>query len=176
MVTPPGESGESIRVALAKDAVSVSFDPTSKSADYATEQLTAILKEIASVLPIPVFVHQTHIIRKTVSMQGGKDARQFLTEKLLCVGREGVPGWTRPIGAVGVRFVFTPQQMNDLTNFDLKIESYMQDPGKIFVENAATFLVPLPAGQWDQLKASLKEANKFLDDYAMSLLGGANNP
>jgi hypothetical protein len=178
MITPPGESGETMRVGLGRDAVSVSFDPTSRSADYAVEQLTAILKEISSVLPIPVFIQQTHIIRKTIPLSGEGDSRRFLTEQLLCVTEEGISGWKRPLGAVGVRFVFTPQQTQDvsnLNNFDLKIESYLQDPRKIFIENAATFLVPLPAGQWDQLKASLSEAHKFLDDYAVSILKGASN-
>ena len=167
-----------MRVGLGRDVVSVSFDPTSRSGDYAVEQLTAILKEISSVLPIPVFIQQTHIIRKTIPLQGEMDSRRFLTEKLLCVSEEGIAGWNRPLGAIGVRFVFTPQQTSDisnLNNFDLKIESYLQDPRKVFIENAATFLVPLPAGQWDQLKASLQEAHRFLDDYAISILKGANN-
>ena len=177
MVTPPGESGESIRVGLARDVVSVSFDPTSRSADYAVEQLTAILKEIASVLPIPVFIQQTHVIRKTIPLQGEGDSRRFLTERLLCVSEGGIAGWSRPLGAVGVRFIFTPQQTSDvsnLNNFDLKIESFLHDQRKIFIENAATFLVPLPAGQWDQLKASLQEAHQFMDEYCLSILKGSN--
>ena len=178
MVTPPGESGESIRVGLGRDVVSVSFDPTSRSGDYAVEQLTAILKEISSVLPIPVFIQQTHIIRKTIPLQGEMDSRRFLTERLLCVSEGNVAQWQRPLGAVGVRFVFTPQQNNDvsnLNNFDLKIESYLQDPRKVFIENAATFLVPLPAGQWDQLKTSLQEAHRFLDEYTVSILKDTDN-
>jgi len=178
MVTPPGESGESIRVGLGRDVVSVSFDPTSRSGDYAVEQLTAILKEISAVLPIPVFIQQTHIIRKTVPLQGDNDSRRFLTDKLLCVSGDSIAGWKRPLGAVGVRFVFTPQQtpeVSDLNNFDIKIESYLQDPRKIFIENAATFLVPLPAGQWEQLKVSLQEAHRFLDDYALSILKSTDN-
>lgn len=178
MVTPPGESGESMRVGLSRDAVAVSFDPTSRSADYVVEQLTAILKELSSVLPIPVFIQQTHIIRKTIPLQGIDDSRRFLTNQLLCISEANLAQWKRPLGAVGVRFVFTPQQtenVSNLNNFDLKIESYLQDPKKVFIENAATFLVPLPAGQWDQLKTSLQEAHRFLDDYAISILKDTSN-
>jgi len=176
MTTPPGESGETMKIALGRELVHVSFDPTSRSADYAAEQLTAILKEIASVLPIPVFIHQTHVLRKTIPLSGNDDARTFLTEQVLCVPPERLASWKRPVAAIGVRFVFAPQQMNELSSHDLKIESFMQDQRKIFVENAATFLVPLPAGQWDQLKAHLAEANRFLDEHAMSLLRGSPNP
>jgi len=176
LVTPPGESGETMKIALGRDFVTVSFDPTSRSADYAAEQLTAILKETAAVLPIPVFIHQTHVLRKTLPLAGNDDARTFLTEQVLCVPPGRLAGWSRPVAAVGVRFVFAPQQMNELSNHDLKVESFMQDPRKIFVENAATFLVPLPAGQWDQLKANLAEANRFLDEHALSLLRGPAAP
>src|SRR5207247_7400241 len=50
LAPPPRESGNGIKVALARDAVHVHFDPTSKSADFAAEELAVILKEVAAVL------------------------------------------------------------------------------------------------------------------------------
>lgn len=177
LATPPRESGESIKVSLTHDAVHVSFDPTSKSSDFAAEELLVILKEVAAVLPIPVFVHQTHVLRKLVPLAGAQpDARAYLLQGVLGLPQERLAGWKRGFAAVGLRFVFAPQRADDLSAHDLKVESFLPDPGKLFVEDSASFLVPMPAGQWEMLKANLAEANRFLDEYAASLLKGPLSP
>ncbi len=177
LATPPRESGDAMKVTIGRDAVQVSFDPTSKSADFAAEELLVILKEVAAVLPIPVFVHQTHVLRKLFPLGGPHpDARAFLLQGVVSLPQERLASWKRGFAAVGLRFVFAPQQMNDLSAHDLKIESFLPDPAKLFVEDTASFLVPMPAGQWDQLKDHLAEANRFLDDYTATLLRGRLSP
>ncbi len=176
LVSPPGQSGDQLKIGLNKDTIQVSFDPTSKSAEFAAEELVGIIKEIASVLPIPVFIHQVHVLRKTMPMAGQQDARSFLVRDVVRVPPERIAEWKRGFAAVGVRFVFPPQQMNELSAFDLKIESFLPDPGKLFVENTASFLMPMPAGQWDVLKNNLAEANRFLDESARALLFGHPAP
>ena len=170
LVTPPRETGESIKISLGKDAVQVSFDPTNRSVEFSSEQLIAIIKEIAAVLPIPVFVHQVHVLRKTMPLTGQNDARTFLLNNVVHIPAERLSSWQRSFGSVGLRFVFPPQQMNNLSSHDLRVESFLQNPAKLFVENTASFFVPLPAGQWDTLKANLAEANRFMDEYAQALV------
>lgn len=176
LVSPPREAGDQIKIGLTKDAIQVSFDPTTKSADYAAEELVGIVKEIVSVLPIPIFVHQVHVLRKTMPMAGHLDARAFLMHEVVRVPPERLAGWKRGFAAAGVRFIFPPQQMNDLSAYDLKIESFLQDATKLFVENTASYLMPMPAGQWDVLKANLADANRFLDESAQALLRGHPTP
>ena len=170
LVTPPRETGESIKISLGRDAVHVSFDPTTRSVEFAAEQLVAIMKEIAAVLPIPVFVHQAHVLRKTMPLTGQNDARTFLLNNVLHIPAERLTGWQRSFGSIGLRFVFPPQQIDNLSSHDLRVESFLQDPTKLFIENTASFFVPLPAGQWDTLKTNLAEANRFMDEYAHALV------
>jgi len=176
LVTPPRETGETTKITVGKDAVQVTFDPINRSVEFATEQLVAIIKEIAGSLPIPVFVHQSHVIRKTFPLAGKRDARSFLLNEIVHISSERLTGWKRGFASVGVRFVFPPQQINNLSSHDLKVESSLHDPGKLLVENTASFLVPLPAGQWDTLKTNIAEASKCLDDHAVSLLKGQSAP
>jgi len=145
LVTPPKEGGEVMRIVIGRETVTVALDPFMGSADFAAEQLGAVLRELTGVLPIPVFIHSVHVLRKTMPLVGG----------------------------AGVRFVFPPQQVNELSSHELRVESFLQDPAKIFVEDTASFLMPLPVGQWDTLKANLAEANKFVDEYASALLHSA---
>ncbi len=176
LITPPRETGETIKISIGKDAVTVSFDPINRSVEFAAEQLVAIMKEIGAVLPIPVFVHQSHLLRKTIPLLGNTDARTFLLNEVVHIPPDRLTGWKRGFVSVGVRFVFPPQQANNLSSHELKIESFMHDPGKLLLENTSSFLIPLPAGQWDALKANLAEANKFLDDYAVTLIKGQPSP
>lgn len=172
LTTPPRESGETTRIAIGKDAVHVHFDPTNRSVEFGAEQLVAIMKEISGTLPIPVFVHQSHILRKTFPLKGKADARTFLLNEVVHIPPDRLAGWKRGFASVGVRFIFPPQQANNLSTHELKVESFLADPSKLLVENTASFLVPLPAGQWDALKNNLLEASKFADDYAVSLIRG----
>lgn len=176
LATPSQESGETLKIIIARDAVTVAFDPTRKSAEFAAEELVGIVKEVATVLPIPVFVHQTHVLRKIFPLPTGGDARKFLMESVVPIPPARLAGWKRGFASVGVRFVFPPQQMTDLSAHDLRIESFLPDPNKVYAEDSASFLVPLPAGQWDQLKANLAEAHRFLDEHAGSLLRSAPAP
>lgn len=176
IAAPPQESGEALKIVIGRDAVTVAFDPTRKSAEFASEELVGILKEVAAVLPIPVFVHQTHILRKIFPLPAGGDARQFLMASVVPIPPARLAGWKRGFASVGLRFVFPPQQMTDLSAHDLRIESFLPDANKIFAEDSANFLVPLPAGQWDQLKANLAETHRFLDEHAGSLLRSAPAP
>jgi len=176
LVSPPRDGGDQIKIALTKDTIQVSFDPTSKSAEFAAEELTELVKEIAGVLPIPIFIHQVHVLRKTMPMAGHLDARAFLMNDIVRVPPERMAAWKRPFAAAGVRFIFPPQQMNDLSAYDLKIESFLQDATKLFVENTASYLMPMPVGQWDVLKANLADANRFLDESAQALLKGHPAP
>jgi hypothetical protein len=174
--SPAREGGDQVKIALTKDTIQVSFDPTSKSAEFAAEELTVIVKEITSVLPIPIFIHQAHVIRKTMPMAGAQDARAFLVNEVVRIPADRLASVKRPFAAAGVRFIFPPQQMNDLSAYDLKIESFLPDPAKLFVENTASYLMPMPAGQWDVLKANLADANRFLDESTHALLHGHPTP
>jgi hypothetical protein len=176
LASPATESGASVKVTLVKDAATVSFDPTTKSAEFAAEELIEILKEVTGAIPIPVFVHQVHVLRKTLPLQGQTDARQFIMNEVLRMEPERLRGWERGFGSVGVRFVFPPQKMEDLSTHDLKVESFFQDATKLFIEDTASFLVPVPVGQWDTLKANLAEANRFMDEYSRVLLKGRPAP
>jgi hypothetical protein len=176
MATPLKEGGEMTKIGLNKEAVHVAFDPVNKSAEFAVEQLIAIVKEVAAILPMPVFVHQSHVIRKVLPLKGATDARQFMLDSVVQIPAGRIEGWKRQFASVGMRFIFPPQQVNELSAHDLKVESFMQDPSKLFIENTANFLTPMPAGQWDTLKANLAEANRFLDEYSHALISGAPRP
>jgi len=178
LVTPPKEGGEVMKIVIGREYVTVALDPFMGSADFAAEQLTAVLKELTGVLPIPVFMHSVHVLRKTIPLVGmpeGKaaDARTFILQDVIQIPPGKLGGWKRPFASVGVRFVFPPQQVNELSSHELRVESFLQDPAKIFVEDTASFLMPLPAGQWDTLKANLADANRFMDEYASALLHAA---
>lgn len=176
LTTPPAEGGELTRIVVTRESLQVAFDPTGWSADFAAEQLMAIVKEVAPALPIPVFVHQIHVLRKTRPLAGGVDARTFLLTEVARLPPERLGAWKRGYLGAGLRFVFPPQQMNELSAHELKLESFLPDPAKVYLEDSASFLVPMPAGQWDTLKANLAEANRFLDEYADILLGGRLSP
>lgn len=178
LVTPPKEGGEVMKITIGREAATIALDPFNGSAEFAAEQLTAVLKEMVAALPIPVFIHVVHVLRKTMSLVGAPegqaaDARTFILQNVANIPPARLAAWKRPFAAVGVRFVFPPQQMNELSSHELRVESFLHDPAKIFVEDTASFMMPLATGQWDALKANLSEANRFMDEYASALLHSA---
>jgi hypothetical protein len=170
LVTPVRESGEQTKIILGKDSVKLEFDPTGKSVEFAAEELVVIMKEVAMELRIPVFIHQLHVLRKTIPLAGKQNACAFLLQEILRLPADRLGGWKRPFSSVGLRFVFPPRQVNELSAHDLRIDSFMPDPSKLLVENSSNFLVPMPTGQWDTLKSNLLETSRFLDDYIGALL------
>ena len=105
--------------------------------------VTAVFEE----MHVPVMLDQRTTVRKLVSMAGRQDARLFLMQRVSKIDSEALGHFGRPVHTVGLRYFF-PMVEDAPFEFDVRIESLMEDPHTIYFQNRGKFVVP-PVGDAD---------------------------
>lgn len=92
-------------------------------------------------LHVPVMLDQRTTVRKLVSMAGREDARFFLMQRVSRIDAEALVPFGRPMHTVGLRYFF-PMVEAAPYEFDVRVESLMEDPHTLFFQNRGKFVVP----------------------------------
>jgi hypothetical protein len=91
-------------------------------------------------------------------------AFQYLWEKRLHQADDAIQIFQRAVLGGGIRLVFPPlPEVEDDALFEVKIESFLQDPSKLFVETTAGWNKPMPPGSMPEPKAVMAAIAAFAD-------------
>jgi hypothetical protein len=83
---------------------------------------------------VPIIYEQHHSISKTMMMSSNADSRPFLAEKVSKFTTDQLSKLGQPLHAVGLRFFWLAKDNGMIpSQYNLKIESYLQDYRRIFL-------------------------------------------
>lgn len=107
-------------------------------------------------------------------LETSKDhAFQELWEERLGQKGESLQVFGQPIRGGGLRFVMDPvQNSSDPIEIEVKIESYLQDTSKIFVETIFRWLKPTAPGEGLSISARMKLIDDYMNDQVNQFLVG----
>ncbi len=80
----------------------------------------------------------------------------------------------RPVLGGGLRFVMPPQPGKS-AQVEVKIESYLRDTGKLFVETQFAWLGPVPPGDPFDPRGRLLEVNDYIENQVLAFMGVKND-
>lgn len=132
------------------------------------------IRSCFSVLQVPVAVTQHYVVRKLASAAtSDQDARRFLAEAVASLDPEHLKTLGRPLQAFGFRLFFplTPDQP---FHCDVKVESLIRDPKTIFLENKATFAMPVQRNQLKLIRENLLKTERFLTENVVGFFAQCN--
>lgn len=99
-----------------------------------------------------------------LAVGAGQHAFQYLWERRLHQAEGALEIFQRPILGGGIRLVFPPLGIEDNgPGFEVKIESFLQDPAQLFVETTAVWSKPLPPGDLPDPRIILETIQEFSD-------------
>lgn len=141
-------------------------------------QFEAFCKIVETFIPIvtetfriPTFLSQEFFVRKLAACPDGQDALGYISGAVLGL-REGQMGsFQRPPSGLGLRLYFGAEQANPIV-YDVKIETFLRDASRVFLENHARFLQPLPASQPGQAVDRLRQTRSFLEEKVLEFIQG----
>ena len=109
-------------------------------------------------------------IRKTVEAPGG-DARKHLFLGRLDRTEAEIQLFGRPIHGFGMRFMMSPlkSEGTDAKAIELKVESMLADPKRLFVECVAKWPMPLPTCSLTP-EPLMKWVDAFINDQVVSFM------
>jgi hypothetical protein len=100
-------------------------------------------------------------------------AFQEIWETRLHQSAEALAVLGRPVLGGGLRFVMPPQtEEQEPVQIEVKIESFLRDTKKIYVETQFTWRQPMPPGASLDPVSRLKQVNDYVEDKVISFIMG----
>ena len=121
------------------------------------------------IVQAPTLVIQECFVRKLAPSPEGEDSRNFLAQRVLRIDSERIGRFERPLHGLGIRLHFPADQQHPVEN-DVKVESFLRDPTRLFLENHARFLKPLPPDKPKLVIECLRKTRAFLEEKVFGFL------
>ena len=102
-------------------------------------------------------------------------AFQELWENRLGQSSQALAVFGRPIRGGGLRFVLNPIEEELPVQIEIKIESFLRDTTKIFVETQFSWPMPTPQGSSFDVGCRIERLNRFIEDHVLPFITGENN-
>ena len=134
-----------------------------------TDRVRGLVELVAELRSIQVLVAQIVTVRTLVNPRRFQDSRTFLKDGVFGFGEE-LACFDREPHLFGLRLVFPPEGENQ-NAFNLRIESFAQDPRSLFLENQGSFGPTVGPQGVDALAANIRATYDFLVERALTFLG-----
>ena len=136
--------------------------------DFAT-RVVNVASLAFQVLGIPVTVAQQFVVRSLVSPRHFDNSTMLLAQGMLQGGSDALAAFGRPVQAVGLRMTF-PQAEAHGEVFNLRMETWTQDPRSLWIENTGSYAAPTTAENLPTLGNHIYSTYKFLTQKACAFL------
>ena len=155
------EGGAVSRISFMKDRLSFQEEHSNVSLEGLRRRIEAVIGTVVEKLSIPVFIVRNVTLRAVASPP--QTSSQFLAENLFQLRGEDLAGFGRPGQVIGFRMHFPPPEPRAGTH-QVRVESYMRDPRMLYLEDVATFKVPVQSRDFKKIGSELEEVDSFLHD------------
>ncbi len=136
--------------------------------DFAT-RVVNVASLSFQILGIHTTMAQQFVVRSLVTPRHWESSTQLLAHGMLAQGADALGTFGRPVQAVGLRMTF-PQAEGQTEMFNLRLETWTQDPRSVWIENTGSFAAPTTADNLPVLSNHLYSTYKFLTQKACAFL------
>ena len=157
----PERPGAVSAVSFAPDRMIVREELRATTVEDFAARLVNIAGLAFRTLEIPLSLAQQFVVRSLINPRQTQDSREFLLRRVITGPEEAWSSFGRPMQRVGLSFTF-PQVPEHDQVFNLRIETWNQDPRSLWIENVGSYTRPLPAERIPDLGTSLFTTYKFL--------------
>ncbi len=165
------EGGAISRLTLSRDRIIFHEERTRTGLEHFSRRIEAALKVIAPKLGVPLLIARTVTQRAVAQISSGERAPGFLQRAVFRIGPEQLQVFGRPAQMVGLRLDLPSRTPQDGAH-RVRVETYLRDPSSLFLEDIATFKVPVQSLDHAQVGKELEEVERFIGDQLTSFLGG----
>ncbi|MGE3164583.1 MAG: hypothetical protein AB7O52_06740 [Planctomycetota bacterium] len=168
--TASSQGGGFSRVTFGSDRIVLHEEHNNVGVETFLRRAQEVLRVSTEKVAIPVLVCRNVTLRAVASVPGGRTAPQFLGENLIRISDEEFQKFGRPGGVIGLRMHFPPADMRGGLH-QVRVESYLRDPRSVFLEDVASFKMPLQGRDMGKLGEELMETEDFLHERVVGFLG-----
>ena len=164
------EKNNLARYRVFRDRLVISYEFCSNSINYYSALASDFLNTCAKALSIPLIIMHSISIRKLVNLRQFEDGRDYLLKKAFSMTDDDLKPFARPLHIIGSRMFFPPVNQ-ELSAYDVKIESWGEDTRSIFIECAGIYSAPVDtARDIAALSADVDRTDLFISKNIMDFL------
>ncbi|MBL8898949.1 MAG: hypothetical protein JNM84_15015 [Planctomycetes bacterium] len=174
---PTMQPGQVSAVSFLIDRFQVREELGSNTPEEFGRRLEGLSRLASEHLSLQRFLAQQVLFRSLVQPRHFADAREYLAHGMWSIPRERLAVIGRPAQLLGYRAVY-PQTPTDPSLYQLRVESFQNDPRSLFIELGATFaatqadFAPTPT----ELRANVEKAHGFLHRRVLPFLEQFDQP
>lgn len=168
------EAGAHSRLTFGRDRIIFHEEGTRTGLDHFARRVEAALRVAAPKLGIPLLIARTVTQRAMAQVPSGERAPGFLARTVFRIGPQDLQALGRPAQVVGMRLDLPPRTPQDGAH-RVRVETYLRDPSSLFLEDIATFKVPVQSLDHAQVAKELEEVDLLLNDKLTAFLGSLNS-
>jgi hypothetical protein len=147
LANQPEQPGQASSVSFLPDRLQFREEMRGLTMEEFGDRVTEVVRRSAEKLGFPLVTAQQYVLRSLFNPRHHQDTRAFLAQGVCQLREEQLGLFGRPMGLYGVKMVFPQTPDGEDSLFNLRVESYSDDPRSIFVENVGTFThCPIPGG------------------------------
>ncbi len=113
------------------------------------------------ILKIPMSMAQQFIVRSLITPRSVSNSQEFLAQRLVSQNPDAWQRLGRPVQGMGLRYTF-PQNDEQKNVFNVRVETWNQDPRSLWLENIGSFTQPTPMENLSTLSQHLHQTYAFL--------------
>jgi hypothetical protein len=134
------------------------------------------LSAIDQVFPLPMVVMKKEAtIKQLHGIIADRPSFQYLWEEILKQSEAKIASFGKPVLGGGLRVVVAPRPIDELNgeivSVEYKIESFLQDPRYLYVENVYTWPIPKQYKERNELFESTKSSSNFIIEDTQTVVG-----
>jgi len=138
MSNPPGQSRSVSCCTFLGDRIQIREEMTGISREDYENRLQRIAFLAMTHLKLQVFIVQQFVVRTLVNSKFFVDSREFISQGIFNMESDNFAPLDRKQDILGLRFALSKGDQKEGL-FNLRIESFSQDPRSIFIENIGTY-------------------------------------
>lgn len=128
--------------------------------DFATRMVN-VAKLGFETLGIVNSIAQQFVVRSLVTPRNVADSRDFMARRLMGSAETAWSELGRPMQSLGLQLTLPPTETQPET-FNIKVETWNQDPRSLWIENVGVFTQPTATANLGELTAGLYSTYKFI--------------
>ncbi len=142
--------------------------------DFAT-RLVNVGSIAFRTLGVQASVAQQFVVRSLISPRHTENSTEFIVGRMIGAPDEAWAQFGRPMQRAGLSFTF-PQTGEHPQVYNIRIETWTQDPRSLWIENVGSFTGQVAAERLPDLSNLMFSTYKFATSQAMAFIGHFDRP
>jgi hypothetical protein len=152
-----------------RDRLVLSYEQCDNGLSYYAAMIKDFIENYSKATGVNLFLVHNIGIRKLVNM-GSVDGRDYLIKKVFSMTDANLKPFARPLHVMGARIFFPAMEGGDMTSYEVKFESSMEDHKTLFIENKGTFPAAIDMRKPFDIGADIVKTDDFINNNLMQFL------